>query len=307
MGKSTCCSKDSGLNRGAWTAQEDSVLSDYISIHGEGQWGSLPRKAGLKRCGKSCRLRWLNYLRPNIKRGNISLDEKDLIIRLHGLLGNRWSLIAGRLPGRTDNEIKNYWNTHISKSKQLSEKRAVYKPHKRSKVGSQDGHSVPTSTPLKATAVRITKGRNSGNSDNQEMKSMGVGQSMMKSSKSLCELLVDNLIMEDTSASEELDGNEGSMSETLQYLMKLGSADGDLNFSPFDYPRDMRMEDIVSNGDEDKCFMNPTMGEINSDTEHLGDWVIDLQCMNRESMPSFTSLLLECEPDWEREEAGISL
>jgi myb proto-oncogene protein len=45
--------------------------------------------AGLKRCGKSCRLRWLNYLRPGIKRGNISDDEEELIIRLHRLLGNR--------------------------------------------------------------------------------------------------------------------------------------------------------------------------------------------------------------------------
>lgn len=71
--------------------------------------------AGLLRCGKSCRLRWMNYLRPNIKRGNITPEEDDLIIRMHSLLGNRWSLIAGRLPGRTDNEIKNYWNTHLSK------------------------------------------------------------------------------------------------------------------------------------------------------------------------------------------------
>ena len=57
----------------------------------------------------------MNYLRPDIKRGNITPDEDDLIIRLHSLLGNRWSLIAGRLPGRTDNEIKNYWNSHLSK------------------------------------------------------------------------------------------------------------------------------------------------------------------------------------------------
>ncbi|PON62514.1 MYB transcription factor [Parasponia andersonii] len=114
MGRKPCCEKE-GLNRGAWSAVEDEILADYVKIHGEGKWRDLPQRAGLKRCGKSCRLRWLNYLRPNIRRGNISTDEEDLIVRLHKLLGNRWALIAGRLPGRTDNEIKNYWNTNLRK------------------------------------------------------------------------------------------------------------------------------------------------------------------------------------------------
>ncbi|PON77372.1 MYB transcription factor [Parasponia andersonii] len=113
MGRSPCCSKE-GLNRGAWTALEDKILTAYIKAHGEGQWRNLPKRAGLKRCGKSCRLRWLNYLRPDIKRGNISHDEEELIIRLHKLLGNR-------LPGRTDNEIKNYWNTTLGKKIAKSE------------------------------------------------------------------------------------------------------------------------------------------------------------------------------------------
>ncbi|PRQ46949.1 putative transcription factor MYB-HB-like family [Rosa chinensis] len=123
MGRSPCCAKE-GLNRGAWTALEDRDLTEYIKVHGEGRWRNLPQKAGLKRCGKSCRLRWLNYLRPDIKRGNISPDEEELIVKLHKLLGNRWSLIAGRLPGRTDNEIKNYWNTNLSKRIQDQEARS---------------------------------------------------------------------------------------------------------------------------------------------------------------------------------------
>nr|XP_043627105.1 transcription factor MYB114-like [Erigeron canadensis] len=110
------------INRGAWTAEEDEKLAETIEIHGPKKWTVIATKAGLQRCGKSCRLRWLNYLRPNIKRGNISDQEEDLIIRLHKLLGNRWSLIAGRLPGRTDNEIKNYWNSHLSKKKEIMEK-----------------------------------------------------------------------------------------------------------------------------------------------------------------------------------------
>ncbi|KAB1228151.1 Anthocyanin regulatory C1 protein [Morella rubra] len=114
MGRSPCCSKE-GQNRGAWTSLEDQILIDYVETHGEGRWRNIPKESGLKRCGKSCRLRWLNYLRPDIKRGNITLEEEDLIVRLHRLLGNRWSLIAGRLPGRTDNEIKNYWNTTLGK------------------------------------------------------------------------------------------------------------------------------------------------------------------------------------------------
>ncbi|XP_020529088.1 transcription factor MYB6 [Amborella trichopoda] len=109
------CYTGGKINRGAWTADEDERLREYLKVHGEKKWRSLPARAGLNRCGKSCRLRWLNYLRPDIKRGNFSEDEDDLIIRLHNLLGNRWSLIAGRLPGRTDNEIKNHWNTHLSK------------------------------------------------------------------------------------------------------------------------------------------------------------------------------------------------
>ncbi|CAA2997571.1 myb-related 308-like [Olea europaea subsp. europaea] len=112
MGRSPCCEK-AHTNKGAWTKEEDDRLIAYIRAHGEGCWRSLPKAAGLLRCGKSCRLRWINYLRPDLKRGNFAEEEDELIIKLHGLLGNKWSLIAGRLPGRTDNEIKNYWNTHI--------------------------------------------------------------------------------------------------------------------------------------------------------------------------------------------------
>nr|QTO65764.1 MYB114-like protein [Asarum canadense] len=112
---STFSVENFGLRKGAWTGEEDERLRQFISKHGEGRWHQIPTRAGLNRCRKSCRLRWLNYLRPNIKRGEFAPDEVDLIVRLHRLLGNRWSLIAGRIPGRTANDIKNYWNTHLRK------------------------------------------------------------------------------------------------------------------------------------------------------------------------------------------------
>ncbi|XAR67521.1 hypothetical protein NMG60_11002301 [Bertholletia excelsa] len=114
MGKRSLYDKN-GLKKGPWTAEEDQKLIECMQKHGQGRWRAVPQEAGLKRCGKSCRLRWTNYLRPDIKRGRFSFEEEETIIQLHRILGNKWSAIAAHLPGRTDNEIKNYWNTRIRK------------------------------------------------------------------------------------------------------------------------------------------------------------------------------------------------
>ncbi|XP_010257368.1 PREDICTED: myb-related protein 306-like [Nelumbo nucifera] len=114
MGRPPCCDKI-GVKKGPWTPEEDIILVSYIQEHGPGNWRAVPTNTGLLRCSKSCRLRWTNYLRPGIKRGNFTEQEEKMIIHLQALLGNRWAAIASYLPQRTDNDIKNYWNTHLKK------------------------------------------------------------------------------------------------------------------------------------------------------------------------------------------------
>ncbi|CAA3005624.1 transcription factor GAMYB [Olea europaea subsp. europaea] len=107
------------LKKGPWTSAEDAILVDYVKKHGEGNWNAVQKHSGLSRCGKSCRLRWANHLRPNLKKGAFTPEEERLIIELHAKMGNKWARMAAHLPGRTDNEIKNYWNTRIKRHQRV--------------------------------------------------------------------------------------------------------------------------------------------------------------------------------------------
>ncbi|CAL1395679.1 unnamed protein product [Linum trigynum] len=133
MGRAPCCDK-ANVKKGPWSPEEDAKLKSYIDHNGTGgNWIALPQKIGLKRCGKSCRLRWLNYLRPNIKHGGFSEEEDNLICSLYISIGSRWSIIAAQLPGRTDNDIKNYWNTRLKKKLLGKQQRKDHHHHRRLK------------------------------------------------------------------------------------------------------------------------------------------------------------------------------
>lgn len=105
--------KEEETRKGPWTEKEDLQLVCFVGLF------------GLNRTGKSCRLRWVNYLHPGLKRGRMSPQEERLILELHARWGNRWSRIARKLPGRTDNEIKNYWRTHMRKKAQERKRNAL--------------------------------------------------------------------------------------------------------------------------------------------------------------------------------------
>ncbi|KAK1394602.1 Transcription factor like [Heracleum sosnowskyi] len=106
------------IRKGPWTEHEDVQLVFYVNLFGDRRWDFIAKVSGLKRTGKSCRLRWVNYLHPGLKRGKMTPHEERLVVELHAKWGNRWSRIARKLPGRTDNEIKNYWRTYMRKEAQ---------------------------------------------------------------------------------------------------------------------------------------------------------------------------------------------
>ncbi|KAL0724148.1 hypothetical protein Bca4012_038747 [Brassica carinata] len=156
MGRTTWFDDD-GLKKGEWTAEEDRMLVAYINEYGLGDWRAMPKRAGLQRCGKSCRLRWLNYLRPGIKRGKFTPQEEEDIIKFHSLLGNRWAAIAKQMPNRTDNDIKNHWNSCLKKRLFRSGIDPVtHEPVVNVKATSSSTMSSPTLTPSSSTTDSST-------------------------------------------------------------------------------------------------------------------------------------------------------
>ncbi|KAL6883536.1 hypothetical protein ACP4OV_010950 [Aristida adscensionis] len=104
------------MKKGKWSKEEDQLIKDHIKKYGIGRsWQTLSNTLGLQRCGRSCRSRWLNYLRPGLRHGNFTPAEERIICEMYSKRGSCWSVIASQLPGRTDLAIKNYWNSTLKK------------------------------------------------------------------------------------------------------------------------------------------------------------------------------------------------
>ncbi|XP_008232392.1 PREDICTED: myb-related protein 305 [Prunus mume] len=128
--------REEGIRKGPWKAEEDEVLFNHVKKCGPRDWSSIRSKGLLQRTGKSCRLRWVNKLRPNLKNGcKFSLEEERVVIDLQAQFGNKWARIATYLPGRTDNDVKNFWSSRQKRLARILQASAPSKSHKNKREG----------------------------------------------------------------------------------------------------------------------------------------------------------------------------
>ncbi|MCO5599295.1 hypothetical protein L7F22_053396 [Adiantum nelumboides] len=144
------------MRKGLWSPEEDEKLKRCISKYVNGSWNDIAKKAGLQRCGRSCRQRWLNHLRPGLRKDKFSKDEVKQVMELQARLGNRWSEIAGHLVGRTDNEVKNLWNTVIKRRLILRASSPLVSTYQPTTTGCQEEHDSPSQSASSQSASTST-------------------------------------------------------------------------------------------------------------------------------------------------------
>ncbi|CAH8261527.1 unnamed protein product [Arabidopsis lyrata] len=253
MGRAPCCEK-MGLKRGPWTPEEDQILVSFILKHGHSNWRALPKQAGLLRCGKSCRLRWMNYLKPDIKRGNFTKEEEDAIISLHQILGNRWSAIAAKLPGRTDNEIKNVWHTHLKK--RLKD----YQPAK-PKTSNKKKGTKPKSESVITSSNSTRSESELANSSNPS------GESLFSASPSTSEVSSMTLISHEGHSNEiNMDYKPGDIGTIDQDCVSLETFGADIDESFWNETLYSQSEHNYASNDLEVAGLD----EIQQEFQHLG-------------------------------------
>nr|DAD47714.1 TPA_asm: hypothetical protein HUJ06_017651 [Nelumbo nucifera] len=155
------------MRKGPWMAEEDEILLDYVKKYGPRDWSSIRSKGLLPRTGKSCRLRWVNKLKPDLKTGcKFSVEEERVVIDLQAKFGNKWARIATYLPGRTDNDVKNFWST---RQKRLARILQTSQPCKSQKNNGKSSvlHEIPPLEAPKFSSTSVEEVSSSSSSKDQ--------------------------------------------------------------------------------------------------------------------------------------------